>query len=197
MIADSRVFIRDEIVTRSIAGDSAACDELVSACLPHIWRTVYLCCGKSPDVEDLTQTTIVRVLEKLPTYRGSGKFTAWLDQVTINVVRMHLRRRRFVAELFAQKKLGEPVWTDEVSPDRRAEGRRLLERLAAHLSTVRPKSRMALVLSILHDHSVLEIATAVGCSEEAAKKRLQRGRKELVARLESDPFFADFLKELR
>jgi len=49
------------------------------------------------------------------------------------------------------------------------------------------KKRTALVLSAAYGYTVSEIAEMTGCTTETAKKRLQHGRRELLARLRKDP----------
>jgi RNA polymerase sigma-70 factor (ECF subfamily) len=133
----------------------------------------------------------------LPRFRAEGTFMSWLHRVTINVVRQHYRRRSvrswipFAGEL------------DQI-PDRRgipAEARltqsRLLERLAHHLRGLGHKNRTAVVLSLAGGYSTSEIALIVGCGAETAKKRLQRGREELVARLSKDPSARELIEEMK
>jgi len=195
-MASHKAVLTDDLVRRSVDGDRAAQDELAAACLTQVWRTVYLCSGGGPDVEDLVQTAVVRALTKLPSYRPEGKFPAWLDRVTINVVRQHYRRRKLWLGIVDTLRRTPAPRPDSEATDRRAESRRVLARLAAHMAALRPKYRHAVALSIVRDYSVRDIAEACDCSVEAAKKRLARGRRDLIARLRRDPYCDQIAKEL-
>jgi RNA polymerase sigma-70 factor (ECF subfamily) len=185
-----------DLLERCLAGDRAAREELARACLPRVRRTVFLATGGGQDTDDLVQATMVRVFAGLRSFRGEAKFSTWLDRVTVNSVREHFRRRTLVY-LFPTGESRDAISTPESEgPDRRLEGQRLLERLSVHLAAIRPKKRMALVLSAAYGYSVSEIARLTDCTTETAKKRLQHGRRELVARLGQDPSLRDLLKEI-
>jgi RNA polymerase sigma-70 factor, ECF subfamily len=186
----------EALVASSAAGDRAAREKLASACLPRVWRMVYLSCRGGPEVEDLVQTAMAQAFVDLPRFRGTGSFAAWLDRVTINVVRQHYRRRYLRALLPSSDTLELFPEEREPAADARAESRRLGLRLAHHLGFIKPKHREAIVLSLVQGCSVSEIAMIVGCNIETAKKRLLRGRQELAARLRRDPFCREMIEEM-
>ncbi len=188
--------IDKELIARSVAGEKRAREELATACLPRVWRTVYLSVSNESDVEDLVQNAMIQAFRDLPQFRGTGSFNTWLDRVTVNVVRQHFRRRYVRALIPSSDEMERVPAKSSCSPDRQSEGHRFLKRLARHLSGIRPKNRMAVILSIVHGYTASEIALTVGCKAETAKKRLLRGRKELVARVQRDPYCRQLLKEL-
>jgi len=202
-MAEARDMIRPELPSRDsdllercLMGDRAAREELARACLPRVRRTVFLTTGGGQDTDDLVQSTMARVFAGLGSFRGEAKFATWLDRVTINAVREHYRRRTLV-QLFPTDEPREVLPAPEnESPERRLEGQRLLERLAAHLAAIRPKKRVALILSAAYGYSVSEVARLTDCTTETAKKRLQHGRREMIARLDQDPQLKRLLKEL-
>jgi RNA polymerase sigma-70 factor (ECF subfamily) len=185
-----------DLLERCRAGDRPAREELARACLPRVRRTVLLATGGGPDTDDLVQSTMVRVFAGLDGFRGEAKFSTWLDRVTINAVREHFRRRTLVFLFPSGESRDALPAPASQEPDRRLEGQRLLERLSVHLAAIRPKKRMALILSTAYGYSVSEVAELTDCTTETAKKRLQHGRRELIARLQQDPRLASQLKEI-
>ena len=184
-------FSRD-LVVRCVAGEPKAREQLASACLPHVWHTVYLASGGTPDVDDITQNAIIDAFVGLLTYRSTGDLAAWLNRISVRAVYRYMRRRSFWSLIPSSHWLEQqPDNRNKTSPDKKAEASVLLDRVAGHLQGVRLKNRMALILSLIHGYTVSEIATALGCSIEAAKKRLQRGRVELGKRLEKDPYCSE------
>ena len=201
MVACRKPKFSRDLVARCVAGDQRAREELASACLPHVWHTVYLASGGGPEVDDIVQNAIIDAFTGLPTYRGTGDFSAWLNRITVRAVYRYMRRRSFWALIAASDWLDQLPDSDsdsvlDSSPARRTEARQLLDRVAGHMKAIRLKNRMALILSLIHGYTVSEIATALGCNIEAAKKRLQRGRLELGKRLKKDPYCQEMLKEV-
>ena len=183
-----RVEFSDELISRSIEGDKDALEELASRCLPHMWRAVYLAIGGSCDADDIAQNALIDAFTGLPTFRGTGSFSAWLNRISMRAVYRHMRRRAFWALIPFSDRLD--MFSDDTSraPDKKTEERRLLDQVARHMNAVRIKNRLPLVLSLVHGYSVVEIADTLGCNVETAKKRLQRGRLELGNRLQKDPY---------
>ena len=71
----------------------AHCRRVYSVCLRMI---------KNPaEAEDLTQQAFLQLFRKIGTFRGESGFSTWLHRVTVNVVLMHLRRKR-PTELLAE-----------------------------------------------------------------------------------------------
>ena len=65
---------------------------------------------------------------------------------------------------------------------------------AAHIQRLKPGHRLPVTLSLLHGYTTPEIAALMEIQLEAAKKRLQRGRKELEERLRRDPACRDYFE---
>ena len=188
--------IDEELIARSAAGDPASREALADACIPIVWRTVYLSCNGGPEVEDLVQGSLMQAFKDLPRFSQKGSFTSWLHRVTLNVVRQHFRRRAVRSLLFMTDEVEKRESTAGLSPAQGAEGGRFMRRLAGHLAKMGEKNRNAVVLSVVEGYSASEIALVAGCGHETAKKRLGRGRRELVSRLEKDPYFRKLVEEL-
>src|SRR5580765_521486 len=75
-------------------GDAGAFEHLYNV---HCRRVYSLCLRmiRNPvEAEDLTQQTFLQLFRKIGTFRGESGFSTWLHRVTVNVVLMHLRRRK-------------------------------------------------------------------------------------------------------
>src|SRR4029077_20232760 len=83
-----------EAIARAQEGDAAAFEFLYKA---HCRRVYSLCLRmiKNPaEAEDLTQQAFLQLFRKIGTFRGESGFSTWLHRVTVNVVLMHLRRKK-------------------------------------------------------------------------------------------------------
>jgi RNA polymerase sigma-70 factor (ECF subfamily) len=50
--------------------------------------------GSPQEAEDLTEEAFLRVFQKISTFRGESAFSTWLQRLAVNVVLMHLRKKR-------------------------------------------------------------------------------------------------------
>lgn len=186
---------KGDLLSRCAAGERSAREELAAACLPRVRRTVILTMGGGQDTDDLVQTAMARVFAGLGGFRGEAGFVTWLDTVTVNTVRQYYRRRPLNLLFCSSSEPPDACASPVESPDRKLEGQRMLERLAAHLKSIRPNKRVALVLSAAYGYSAREVAELMGCTAETAKKRLQHGRRDLLSRLRKDGYLSQVLKE--
>jgi RNA polymerase sigma-70 factor (ECF subfamily) len=184
-----------ELVARTLAGDRACREELARACLARVRRTVLLAVGSRPDADDVVQNAMSRIFSALAEFRGEAKLTTWIDRITVNAIRDHYRRRPVLSMLFSGSSTDEQPAPAQWAPDRDLENRRLAESLRRHLAQLKPPKRIALMLFAAYGYSVTEIAAMTDCTVETAKKRLQHGRRELMARVRKDPYVARLLTE--
>ena len=54
------------------------------------------------DIEDFAQDAIMRVIDRLDTYRGESRFTTWAVTVAVRVAFTHMRRRQWGETTFSQ-----------------------------------------------------------------------------------------------
>jgi RNA polymerase sigma-70 factor (ECF subfamily) len=104
-----------EAIGQAKDGDAAAFEYLYKA---HNRRVYNLCLrmAKNPaEAEDLTQQTFLQVFRKIETFRGDSGFSTWLHRVTVNMVLMHLRRKKPAEILFED--LAHPGSDGESRPE--------------------------------------------------------------------------------
>jgi RNA polymerase sigma factor (sigma-70 family) len=186
------------LVVAAQAGDRRALDELVAACLPSVYTIVRRALGGLPDVDDVVQETMLRVLRELRTLRTPESFRPWLATITTRQISTNLHRRQ------AEGRRTVPL--DEVAdpPAVEAEGLALTN---VQLSGHRRQAVRASRWLDLDDRALLslwwretagqltrtELAAALGTRVAHAGVRVQRMRNQLelsrslVAALEGRP----------
>src|SRR5690242_9071050 len=89
-------------------GVPAASEYLYKA---HCRRVYGLCLRiikNRAEAEDLTQQVFLQLFRKISTFRGESGFSTWLHRVTVNIVLMHMRRKK-TCEVPAEDLQGHPL----------------------------------------------------------------------------------------
>jgi len=143
------------------------------------------------DVQDFVQVALLRILEKLDTFRGESRFTTWAQKVTVRVAYSELRRRRWRdVPLMAPSSESDDGFTPEVLRDREPgpEARAIQSSVAETLmATIRnelsERQQQALVAIRLQGMPITVVAEKMGTNPNALYKLLHDARKRLKARL--------------
>lgn len=136
-----------------------------------LYRTGIMILGNPQDVQDVLQEVMLKVLQKMPEFHDSEHEKAWLLRVTINLCKDMLRFRFRHQYIQIDELEIEAVETDD---------RRLLQEIIQ----LPPRWRIVLLLHYVEGYSLKEIADILSVSENAVKKRMQRAKKALRAKLE-------------
>jgi RNA polymerase sigma-70 factor (ECF subfamily) len=142
------------------------------------------------DAEDLTQETFLKVFRRIQTFRGESEFSTWLHRLTVNVVLMHIRKKRV-----AQTPLEEITERTEETrahcpelggPDLYLNG--TIDRLTLQraIDQLPPGFKVEFVLYDIAGYEHREIAYMRGCSTGTSKSQLRRSRLRLRELLQKD-----------
>ncbi len=178
----------EELVARSVGGDSESFNELILRWERPIYALAYRTIGREEDARDVCQETFLRAFRALPRFRGEAKFSSWLYRITLNLCRDWMRRERRAP--FVQV----PEDSDPVEMAAAAEPSEAIEDLVARRDLTRivervmerlpEEQRTAIVLKEYHGLTFQEIADLVGCPLSTVKTRLYQGltvlRRELA-----------------
>jgi RNA polymerase sigma-70 factor (ECF subfamily) len=178
----------EELVARSIGGDSESFNELILRWERPIYALAYRTIGREEDARDVCQETFLRAFRALPGFRGQAKFSSWLYRIALNLCRDWMRRERRArlvqppedVDLMELAVAAEPSESIEALVSRKDQAR-VVERAMATLSE---EQRTAIVLKEYHGLTFQEIADVVGCPLSTVKTRLYQGltvlRRELA-----------------
>ena len=123
--------------------------------------------------EDAVQEAFIRVIRKRRQYVVSSPFGRWFYAILRNVCIDMLRRRN--RDVMLTRQLGSEI-ANSAAEESQSDELALLEMLG-------PGERHVLELRVVHSMSFKEVAFALDISEEAAKKRAQRGLRRLRQKL--------------
>jgi RNA polymerase sigma-70 factor (ECF subfamily) len=147
-----------------------------------------------PLVEEVTQETILRVLDQLNTFEGRSMFTTWVHKIAIRIALTELRRKRWrdssLDELEENEDNPAPagLFADHrVGPETSAERNDLIVRVRRIIDEeLTPKQREALVLLGLQDMPMEDAALKMKTNRNALYKLLHDARLRLKRRLEQE-----------
>jgi RNA polymerase sigma factor (sigma-70 family) len=159
--------------------DEAAFEELVRRYGPLVWRLCSRLLDDRHAAEDAFQATFLVLARKAGSLRWPNAVGCWLYGVARRVAGQLRRRRRIETDPqidVAERSSRSPL--DAVS------GRELAALLDDELGRLPERLRAPLVLCYLEGRTRDKAAAQLGCSFGTLKRRLERGRAVLRARLE-------------
>jgi len=167
----------EALMARVAAGEAAALAELYQRWSTPLHRfLVRSTSGRdgrdARDAEDLQQETWLRVVRAADRFDPRRRFSTWLFQIALNLVRD--RQRRPPPAPVDPETLGLPAPDARPATDAGLDAARLL-------SALPEAQREAVVLRYCHDLSEDEVATILGCPRGTVKSRLHHAMKRLVS----------------
>ena len=157
------------------AGDAGAFETLYSRHKGALYRFILRSVREPAVAEELFQEVWMRVIEARARYEPQARFRTWL--FTIAQHRMVDRFRRRGLKLVPLDAGDDPPLDPPAraadQPERQAETREQMARLASALDALPQAQREVFLLREEAGMSLAEIAQATGTNEEAAKSRLR------------------------
>lgn len=148
----------------------------------------------TPLVEEVTQETLLRVLDQLDTFEGRSMFTTWVHKIAVRIALTELRRKRWqdasLDEMVDNEDNPAPprlMADKQPNPEETAERTDMLARVRRILDQeLTPKQRQALVLLSIQDMPLEEAAKRMKTNRNALYKLLHDARLRLKRRLLSE-----------
>ena len=180
----------EELVERSIAGDTESFNQLILRWERPIYALAYRQLGREEDARDVVQDAFLRAFRALPGFKGQAKFSSWLYRITLNLCRDWLRRQRRAP--FVPTPEGVEDVADLATPDMNTAAsaedlvtrKDLSQHVARAMRLLPEEQRSAILLKEYHGLTFQEIAELQGCPLSTVKTRLYQGltvlRRELT-----------------
>ena len=170
-------------IQRAQQGDAEAFERLYQL---HKGRVYSLCLrmlGNTAEAEEMAQEAFLQLFRKIQTFRGESAFSTWLHRLSVNVVLMHLRK----------KKLPQVSLDEVVDPDEGGEGPKrefgeedpllvgAVDRVTLEdaIRQLPPGYRQVFLLHDVDGYEHNEIAAMMDCSIGNSKSQLHKARLRL------------------
>jgi len=176
------------LVERIRSGDQDAWSELLGPYQDRLFAVCVRMVGDREMAADLAQESMVRVIQRLDTFRGGSKLSTWMIRVTMNVCLSKLRseKLRRHASLTPNNPSGEgdvrDFWTPESgepSGHSRVELDEQRQWLSEALLRITADQRAILILRDNRGLDYEQIAEVLGVAVGTVKSRLFRARNAL------------------
>jgi RNA polymerase sigma-70 factor (ECF subfamily) len=155
-------------------------DELVERHSGEIFAYVWRMLHDAHDAEDCLQETFLRAFRSYSRVRAGSNYRAWLYKIATNAARSQWKRRKrnetHTIDL-------DPDWqSDEMPVADRVERAAVLTAVTRAVEALPDQQRAALIMRKYQELSYAEIATALECTETAARANVYQAVKKLQAK---------------
>jgi RNA polymerase sigma-70 factor (ECF subfamily) len=175
----------EEVRTLLARRDERAAAWLFDTYQAEVNRIVWTLLGADGDHDDIVHEAMCSIMKSAHRVTEPDKLKGWVRIVTVNTVRLTLRKRRWLKLFGALDDDAEGERFEAVVPDEAQ--RETARHTYRALSTLTPDERSALVLRHIEGFELTEVAEAMGCSLATIKRwlakaedKFQRGYKGAV-----------------
>lgn len=179
-----------ELVSKCLAGERPAFDELVKRYQRQAVAVSYRLLGNSQDALEVTQDAFLKAFSSLRTLQKPEAFGGWLMRIVSNLSLNYRRSRKLRTQLplddclgpteGQQSDLGGSEWmARDDDPVHRLASEEMGVRLKGALEQLPEKQRLAIIMFTIEEMPQKQVAEALGCSVEAVKWHVFQGRKRL------------------
>ena len=173
-------------------GNAEAFEHFVRTYQRRLTRIAYRFLRDAAEADCAAQESFLRAYQNIGDFREGSTFETWLTRICINWCKDRLKRRRRVVFFHeapvreSDDEADEPqerAPAGDPSPERRAMGREIRERLALALDSLSPRQRVVFGLKHFEEMSIPEIAASTGLDEGTIKSHLFRAARKIRERL--------------
>jgi RNA polymerase sigma-70 factor (ECF subfamily) len=178
----------EELIRETLAGKEHAFAELVRRYERRVAVTIRSVVGElsQEDLADIAQDIFLLAFKGLPSFRGEAQFGTWLTRIALRHCYRESKRRRKKRSIF---QYFESRQDDNETPETRIPGtsktdagimagERHSEVIAA-LQELPEEFRTVLVLRVIEEMPVEEVAESLGISTGTVKSRLYRAKEKM------------------
>ena len=167
----------EELVTRSMDGDTESFNQLILRWERPIYALAYRVIGREEDARDVCQDTFLRAFQAFPRLPDDWNHRAWLYRIA----------HRQALNLFRSKRVRRAEPLEEARglhdsnghPESLSETRRLARALGRVIRALTPKQRSALLLKKYEGLSYRDVAAILGSTEESARAHVYQAMKKI------------------
>lgn len=189
------------LIERAKAGDNDAFSDIVEEFERFVYNTacrILSASGSSLEAaEDIAQISFIKAWRNLSAFRGDCSFSTWLFRITANTARDSIRTaaRRSAVSLTKSpdgsddgEEWDVPVTSGDEIPEDSLLKKEQIIGIRRAIEALPSEQRQVVIMRDIHELSYSTIAETLGLELGTVKSRINRGRANLKALLESGKF---------
>ena len=180
-----------KIIESCLLGNTQMFSQLIDSYKNMVYNLAYRMSNNSQEAEDISQEAFLRAYQSLARFNPSYKFSTWLYQITLNII-----RDRFKKKGLNYTSLDSPIETDDSefyhqsadstnNPEQIMAQKEDAQAIQKAILSLPLKYREVIVLRHLQDLSYIEISNILKLPSGTVKIRLYRAREQLRKILET------------
>jgi RNA polymerase sigma-70 factor, ECF subfamily len=174
--------LEKNLILRTLGGrDDRAYGQLVIMHQSRVRALLRRLCGNVDSADDLAQEVFVIAHQKLPSYKGQGRFGAWLCSIAYRQFLQSYRQQRRERDVQLDYQAWQAATLATTAPDDNA-GQIDLERALLNLPSV---ESAAITLNMTLGYSHQEVAAVMQLPLGTVKSHIRRGLEKLKQQLSS------------
>ena len=172
-------------------GREPAFNELVKRYTDRLHNFLYRYTHNHQDCEDLVQETFLRVHKSKQSYERIAKFSTWMYTIALNLAKSLYKKKKRMQKVSIHKDETDPndfemnIEDTNILQDEELHQKLSLEKLEKALMQLAPEFREVVIYRDLQELSYDEIAEITGVAMGTVKSRINRGRAQVQAMIES------------
>jgi len=174
-----------KIIESCLLGNTQIFSRLIDNYKNMVYNLAYRMSNNPHEAEDISQEAFLRAYQSLARFNPSYKFSTWLYQITLNIIRDKFKRKEI-----DYVSLDTPVETVDSeffpqpadftnNPEQIITQKENIQAIQQAILSLPLKYREVLVLRHLQDLSYIEIANILKLPQGTVKIRLYRAREQL------------------
>jgi len=167
------------LMTRILAKDIGAFEELYRIYRPRLTRFLFKLVRRPQIVEEVTNDTLMVVWDRAETFNGASKLSTWIFGIAYRKAMKALRRQdEPIEDPFAEERVSL-----EPTPEEAFGRQRTQMLLLKAISELSAEHRAVVEFTYFHEMGYREIAEIMKCPVDTVKTRMFHARRHLKRRL--------------
>jgi len=180
-----------KIIESCLLGNTQMFSRLIDNYKNMVYNLAYRMSNNSHEAEDISQEAFLRAYQSLAHFNPSYKFSTWLYQITLNIIRDKFKKKEL-----KPASLDTPIETDDSefypqladstnNPEQIMAQKEDTQAIQQAILSLPLKYREVIALRHLQDLSYIEISNILKLPQGTVKVRLYRAREQLRKILET------------
>jgi RNA polymerase sigma-70 factor (ECF subfamily) len=171
----------EALASKAGGGNRQALQRLLERHYDTAFRFSYRLLGSRADAQDVAQAVLLRMVERIASFRGESRFLTWLYQMVLNACRDHQRRQGRLRAMQA----GYAAFQAEDAADW-AHSESQVRWLYLALDRLKPDLKETALLILAEEVTQEDAAAVLGISPGTVAWRMSEIKKRLRAMAEHD-----------